>query len=356
MDGRAHHSATMHQSSIGWSDQTAPAFGSRLFSKDGLTLSLGAQLTSGGEGRIFEVQNNPRLLAKIYLPENNPVELAGREAKIQAMLARKKLAGRGRYAWPVDTLRSLEQGQLKFRGFLMPRLTGHTLVTLTTPALLLARIPAAMDGEFLRLFLHRVLFSLATGLQELEEERVLVGDVSESNFLVDPKTGHVAFIDCDSFQVPAGDATNTVLPAGASTPEYLPPELLGSPGALVRTPEHVRFSAAVLFFLILTHGWHPYACKGAESPVENILSGRTAMGASHGLAKGFYPRPIFNIYREMHPALKHAFINTLVRGHRLPNFRTDFGAWQRAIITGTEAIERTIRVRGLGAPNQTTKG
>ena len=80
------------------------------------------------------------------------------------------------------------------------------------------------------------------------------------------------------------------------------------------------------------------------------------MGASHGLAKGFYPRPIFDIYREIHPALKHAFINTLVRGHRLPVFRTDFGAWQRAIITGAEAIERTIRVRGLGAPNQTTKG
>ena len=328
---------------------SVPIARQRFYNRQGRTLSLGKQITSGGEGRIFAVQNNPGLLAKVYLPETSPERLAHHEAKIRAMLAMPQLAASGRYAWPVDTIEALHLGKLQTCGFLMPRLSGHTLVTLTTPSLLLARIPAAREGERLRLFLHQVLGQLAAGLQELEALGVIPGDVSESNFLVNPQTGAVGFLDCDSYQVPSGTELGGIFPAGAATPEYLPPELLEAQGNLVRTSEHVRFSAAVLFFLILSHGWHPYACEGAQDPVENIKSGRTAMGSSMGLARGYYPRAIYRIYREMHPALKQAFINTLVRGHRAPNSRVDFGTWQRAITTGSQAIARTIRQHGRAA-------
>ena len=206
-------------------------------------------------------------------------------------------------------------------------------MTLTSPSLTLKRIPCANNGRALRRFIHNALIHLATGMEELEQRGVLVGDVSMTNFLINQDDGAVGFIDCDGYQVqslPDAHGNRVLFPAGASTPEFLPPELLATQGEIQRTSTHLRFSAAILFFQLLTHGWHPYQCLGAESPVENILKGRTAMGAWHGLATGYYPRGVYEIYlKAIHPAIKQAFINTLVRGHKHPEFRTDFGNWRR---------------------------
>ena len=320
----------------------------RYFSSMGRIVRLGAPLASGGEGQVLQIPASPHLLAKVYWPSGDISLAARREAKVRAMQALPTWPARDRMAWPIDRLYGLVQGQRQFCGFIMPRMVGTPLLTLTIPALLLRRIPAARDGVQLQLFVHRVVGQLAEGLGQMEGAGVIPCDISAANFLVDPATGKVGSIDCDSYDIPACNGGR--FEAGVATPEFLPPELLEANGPVQLTPEHLRFSAAVLFFTLLTHGWHPFQCLGGGSPTENILSGRTAMGSSHGLATGRYPKPVFTIYRSLHPAIKRAFIDTLVRGHRNPASRVGFGEWQRAIQRGTQAIERTPRA-SAGAQN-----
>ena len=327
---------------------TLPAPPDRLLSKDGLTVRLGPILARGGEGAIYPLLDEPGFVAKLY----PPAKAAERERRIQSMLRYPQFARSRRYAWPVDLLYAFSAGRREFRGFIMPRLVGTPLTSLVIPSLLIARIPAAQHGPTLRAFLLRVLHSLALGLEELEQAQVLAGDISAANFLVEPNTGAVSFLDCDSYQL--WQAPHARFPATASTPGYLPPELLAPHvQETPRTNEHVRFSAAVLFFELLTHGWHPYQCIGAQTPVENILAGRTAMGSSHGLATGYYPKSIYQLYRAIHPALKQQLIQTLVRGHHAPDKRADFRAWLRAIHT---AITAAARVHPVPTRHGTTKG
>ena len=312
-----------------------------LRSRQGLDVYLGRKLASGGEGTIYEVRGNPQVCAKIY--HQAGLSLQQRAEKITAMVSLSTLARTGHLAWPFDTVHTFAAGRPQFCGFLMRRFHGPSLLTLTTPASLLARIPAASEPGQLPLYLLAVLTNLAGGFHTLESVGVLPSDISEANFLLDPATASVAFIDCDGYQVPA--SSGQIHPARATTGAFLPPELLANTSETLRTPAHLRFSVAVLFFQILTHGWHPYSTKGAASPEENILNGKTAMGSTYGLATGDYPPRIRGIYNALHRALKVCLINSLVRGHRDPAIRTDFIAWQHAISSATNVLEHARRVR-----------
>ena len=318
------------------------------YTRGNIPVVLDKPLERGGEGTVYTLRHSPGLLAKLY-HKSDPGLTAWREAKLRTMLAMPQAANSGRYAWPISLVHTIEQGRPRFCGFVMRRMAGISMDSLIVPSLLLHRIPAARNGDELRLYVLRVIYSLASGLSELQARGVLPGDISAANFLVHPESGAVSFIDCDSYQVPRKGPDGNVVElytGGVATPEYLPPELLASNTQAARTAEHVWFSAAVLFFSLLTHGGHPYQCIGAQSPVENIKAGRTAMGSSHGLATGYYPKPIYLAYRALHPAIKQVLIQTLVRGHRQPALRADFGAWIRASNTGANAIERALRERG----------
>lgn len=317
------------------------------YTRSNIPVILDKPLKRGGEGTVYSLRDSPGLLAKLY-HETDQGMAAWREAKLRTMLAMPHAANSGRYAWPISLVHTLDHGRPQFCGFVMRRMAGVSMDSLIVPSLLLHRIPAAQNGQALRLFVLRVIYALASGLSELQARGVLPGDISAANFLVHPETGAVSFIDCDSYQVPRlGPEGNAIeiYPAGVATPEYLPPELLGTNSNTVRTAEQVWFSAAVLFFSLLTHGGHPYQCIGAQSPVENIKAGRTAMGSSHGLANGYYPKPIYLAYRALHPVIKQVLIQTLVRGHRQPALRANFGAWIRASNTGANAIESALRER-----------
>src|SRR5205814_1625917 len=96
-------------------------------------------------------------------------------------------------------------------------------------------------------------------------------------FLVS-NTALVTLIDCDSMQVPGEDGRVFRCPVGK--PDYTPPELQSQDFSTVdRAPSADDFGLAVLVFLLLMEGVHPFqgVWLGTGDPPaleDNIAAGR----------------------------------------------------------------------------------
>jgi DNA-binding helix-hairpin-helix protein with protein kinase domain len=114
----------------------------------------------------------------------------------------------------------------------------------------------------------------AAAFQTLHSANIVVGDVNQGNLLVD-KGMCVRMIDCDSFQLSAGNRTFNC-PVG--TPHFTPPELQSLKlRNVVRTPEHDRFGLAILIFHLLFVGRHPFAGRYrgvGDMPIEKAIAER----------------------------------------------------------------------------------
>lgn len=127
----------------------------------------------------------------------------------------------------------------------------------------LALIAANMAGIFAR----------------MHAKGILMGDVNPRNFLVAPDCG-VFFVDCDSYQF--GE-----FPCPVRSDRYTPPEVLKEVRRsgrenynYLRTPDHERYSMAVVLFEILMLGKSPYESRSTDS--DNVLD---------AIAAGSFPYP-----------------------------------------------------------------
>jgi DNA-binding helix-hairpin-helix protein with protein kinase domain len=96
----------------------------------------------------------------------------------------------------------------------------------------------------------------------------------------------VRLIDCDSFQITAG---GRFFPCDAGVPVFTPPELQdrGLTG-VIRSENHDNFGLAVMIFLVLFMGRHPFDGRylgEGDMPIERaIREHRFAYGAEHDFA------------------------------------------------------------------------
>jgi len=156
-------------------------------------------------------------------------------------------------AWPSDVLLAERGG---FAGFLMPRADGPRVFEFYNPVTRRATAPGFHAG-----LLHRAGRNLAAAFHALHDAGYVVGDVNESNLLVSPADASVTLVDADSLQV-RDEERGDVFRSRVGKPEFTPPELLGMDfGEVNRTPEHDRFGLAVLLFLLLMEGTHPFAAR-----------------------------------------------------------------------------------------------
>jgi DNA-binding helix-hairpin-helix protein with protein kinase domain len=276
---------------------------------DGTRIELeDRELASGGEGKIYRVKGHPTIVAKLYHPDK--LTLA-KKAKLQIMIKyppRQGNDGHISIAWPKKLI---YDAQKRFCGFTMPYIhhqDSFPLFKLYNP-----QDRRAINLAFTWKYLLLMASNLAMIITDLHDRGYVVGDLNESNLLVTSRA-QVTLVDCDSLQVPKVPAkrrrkfswlknlpvfrlillaphaslpiVRLVLPARGRTAsqtkntsvflcpvgkaDYTPPELQGCDFSKTpRKPEHDNFSLAILIFLLLMEGRHPFTgvWQGNGSPL-----------------------------------------------------------------------------------------
>lgn len=215
-----------------------------LLAGDKMSYRLGPLIAEGGEGKVYDVDGRVDVVAKIYKESDYT-----RAEKLRIMIDGSTRGLRKVAAWPLSTLTDSGGSTV---GFVMESLTGwqplHNVYQIRS------RLKIFPHRSYQ--FLVRVARNLATCAHHVHEGGLVIGDLNESNVLVS-SGAMVKIIDADSFQVPGKSCIHA---CKVGKPELLPPELQNhSLEGVIRTPEHDRFSLAVLVFETLVYGRHPFA-------------------------------------------------------------------------------------------------
>ena len=292
---------------------------------NGHPLRLGEELGVGGEATIYAVAGDPALVAKIY-----HAPTAARSAKLQAMVAnppQDPMAGQDHIsiAWPAERVYAAGGA---CAGFLMPRLdfkTNLPLLALYNPHDRLTRAP-----NFTWQYLLHTASNMARVLEVVHSQGYVVGDLNESNWLVNTRA-LVTLVDCDSMQVPG--ANGQMFRCLVGKPDYTPPELQGKDFSRVnRAPSADNFSLGVLIFLLLMEGVHPYmgVWLGAGNPPtleENIAAGR----CPYLDVPGVRPPPYGLPFNTLPPAVQELLRRCFGAGHADPAARPGPAEWKTTL-------------------------
>ncbi|HEU4452788.1 MAG TPA: hypothetical protein VFR81_06995 [Longimicrobium sp.] len=285
-----------------------------------LAMDPALELGAGGEARVLALAGADTLVAKLY---HEPTMAKARKVALMMDEPPELDAAAATLAWPCDLL---FDGRGTFAGFLMPRAEGPRLFEFYNPV---TRRQTAPLCDYA--FLHQVAANLAATFEALHARGYVIGDVNESNVLV-RDDARVTLVDTDSMQV-RDPEDGTIHRSRVGKPEFTPPELQGRTFAdFDRTEEHDRFGLAVLVFLLLMEGTHPFAGRlvdGTETPpVEERI--RRGLFPHHGHAEIDPPRlaPEFTL---LDPALRALFVRAFADGHADPAARPSAAEWRAAL-------------------------
>lgn len=212
----------------------------------GREVHLEALIGQGGEGAVYGIRSSEDLVAKVY---HRPLT-AERAAKIQFMSSLSNGILNQVSAWPTGLLLA-KSGRAPV-GLLLPRVKNakdiHKLYS-----------PKSRLTEFTRAdwrFLVRACTNTARAFGAVHATGSIIGDINEGSVLVAPDAT-VKLIDCDSFQI-TDQGKRYLCEVGVET--FTPPELQGKNlRQTVRTVNHDSFGLAVMLFLLLFMGRHPFA-------------------------------------------------------------------------------------------------
>ncbi len=228
----------------------------------GREIRLTAVLGRGGEGAVYGIAASSDCVAKIY---HKPLS-ADRSAKIQLMSSFSNQVVKQLSAWPIGLVLT-KSGRVPI-GLLMPKISNrrdiHKLYS-----------PKSRRAEFQRAdwrFLIRASANTARSFGAIHRTGCVIGDVNEGSVLV-AEDATVRLIDCDSFQV-ISNGKRFACEVGVET--FTPPELQGKNlREVLRTANHDNFGLAVMVFLLLFMGRHPFAGRflgRGDMPISKAIS------------------------------------------------------------------------------------
>lgn len=223
---------------------------------------MGAVIGKGGEGIVYAVASSQEVVAKVY---HKPLS-ADRAAKIRIMLSYSNDDVKQVSAWPTGIL--LSKTDRAAVGLLMPMISNakdiHKLYS-----------PKSRVAEFAKAdwrFLVRACANTARAFRAIHETGCVIGDINEGSVLV-AKDATVRLIDCDSYQV-VDKGKRYPCEVGVET--FTPPELQGKNlREVVRSTNHDNFGLAVMMFLLLFMGRHPFAGRylgRGDMPIPKAIS------------------------------------------------------------------------------------
>ena len=196
---------------------------------------------SGGEGELFDIDNNHGICAKIY---NTKSASQKYEAKIKYMCKHPPQSlTKEELAWPIHLL--YDNGV--FVGFVMPKLENGTVLT----DLINVRKRDAIVNGYDLLKAMTVAYNYASVVSRLHEANIIIGDMKPVNTYIGQSTGVLSMLDVDSYSVPG-------YKSGVFSNEYLAPEFQGKKG-FSHSEDGDRFVLGIVIFQVLT-GMHPFNC------------------------------------------------------------------------------------------------
>ena len=247
---------------------------------------IGEMLGSGGEATVYAIEGSTEDVIKIYHPGKEPTGEAAN--KLQAMddwMTRPKAAsepGHPALAWPSQVVTG-NSGQ-SVQGFLMPRVNENSTMEIGKYFHEWDRNDkiGKMGGWKLneKEVKYTIIRNLSKIVSSVHQAGHVIGDINEKNFLVNPQTGQVSLVDCDSLQI-RDNRNKRVYLCRVGRLEYTSPEILremvgncwdsACPSGSTphekkytcigqRTTDHDLFGMAVLIFQVLMDGTHPFDC------------------------------------------------------------------------------------------------
>ena len=226
----------------------------------GTQVVLGKELARGGEGVVYEVDGNTRLVAKIYHSDR----ATERESKVKALVAAGLHSTAPHAAFPIEALFTSSN---KFVGFTMRRVGQQRPVhNLYSPTSRRVEFPGVGFP-----FLLKTAINISRAVGSIHQGGCVIGDVNQSGFLIG-NDATATLIDCDSFQI---KLSGNLFLCTVGMPEFTPPELQDkSLNQIERTNNHDCFGLAILIFHLLFMGRHPFAgrftAKG-DMPLERAI-------------------------------------------------------------------------------------
>ena len=313
--------------------------------KGGLQYDLApTPLAAGGEGEIYNVNGQPNIVAKIYKLGKTSVEKERKLVKMVDFPPDKSVLSQ--IAWPQDVLYNAGQ----FVGFIMPKMNINEDLNVVYEYGSSAKYPhMPWDNRLI------IAQNLCAVLDCVHAAGHTCGDFNPKNISVNPNTGHIMFLDTDSYHIQDGSDT---LRCDVGIPEYLPAEVQvkmrgGGTLATAKLPtfshDTDNFALAIHIFQLLMNGVHPFACAiipsqssvTAPQPSDNIIKGEFPfMQNIPGVEIPAYAPKITILPQEMQDLFERAFID----GHLNPSIRPTPIEWHKALHNLRGELKNCINV------------
>lgn len=279
---------------------------------------LGALIAQGGEGGVYPLTDREDILVKVYHDEKLAKDRHTFQQKIDLMSAHKQNLASANVCWP---LMSVYNEQQQWIGYAMKKAQGIPMSKLAHVLAYEKHFPN-LD----RIAIVKYLLSFLSTVETLHQHNIFIGDYNLSNFLCDPQRNEVIMIDCDSYQV---TLAGNHFPGPVAIPEFVPIEHQNQNFKDVKRDEYsTRFAVAVILFMSLMVGRHPFDSVGGEDRVTNIKKGHFPYGiGGSGVPKG----PWFNIWSHMPYKLKSLFIQAFKEGSHDKSKRPTIAQWKEEL-------------------------
>lgn len=292
-----------------------------VYNKEGKPKQLGEQLAKGGEGAVYPVANTPHILVKHYFSEKLAKNKGILQPKIELMSQLRQHFNLKRHKNISWVAIPVYDDKKQWIGYAMPRLQGFPLQYLAHSMIYKKYAP-----NLNRLDIAKLMLDWLNDIELLHRNNIMIGDYNLQNFLWDPNSKKIGFIDCDSYQI---RYEGKHYPCLVGSPDLTAPEHHNKDfKTIVRTPESEYFSIAIILFKCFMLGRHPYDIVGGADPVRNMQQGEFAYGIGNGGSKKIPKGDWYNIWSHMSYDMKSLFIKTFTEGVRNPKKRATISEWK----------------------------
>lgn len=308
----------------------------RYETESGRRIKLGRFVGKGGQGTVYQVDNEQSQAIKVY---ETPTTKLENKIKDIVSVRKWKRPPASQAAWPLEPVYETSGfwwwKKSRFIGYTMPYVANaHPIFRFY--------IPKERKEQNLNLnwgHMHLLAFNLATVFKRFHDHNFVIGDVNCKNILVTSQLLPV-IIDIDSIQFSPKYTTDVGIE------DYTPPELAGtSLTNVVRNKQHDLFGLGHIIFQLLMNGCSPFAgvpkidfeCEHVDKRCKELGIFPFYDNPYVGPPKGMPTTEVF------HPQIASGFTSCFIKGRKNPAERPTADIWMEKLIQAESVLTRCNR-------------